>query len=102
MCRTTRWWLTQTKLKRCDLPGEFFRRPVRWVMARGPDGMPVRLQHAQRVIQLPVDSYRGDYPLCTPSNTRLMLQAPDRESVINVFNAVVEESQLSHRLRATV
>jgi hypothetical protein len=65
-------------------------------------GMPVRLQHAQRVIQLPVDSYRGDYPLCTPANTRLMLQAPDREFVINVFNAVVEESQLSHRLRATV
>jgi hypothetical protein len=21
----------------CDVPGEFFRRPVRWVMARGPD-----------------------------------------------------------------
>jgi hypothetical protein len=60
------------------------------------------LQHGQRVIQLQVDSYHGEYPLCTAANTRLMLPAQDLESVINVFNAVVEESQLSHRLRATV
>ena len=37
MCLTTQWWLTQTKSKRRPVPGEFFRRPVRWVMAsEGP------------------------------------------------------------------
>lgn len=39
MCRTTQWRLTQTESKRRPVPGEFFRRPVRWVMARGPDGL---------------------------------------------------------------
>jgi hypothetical protein len=38
MCRTTQWRLTQTESKRRPVPDEFFRRPVRWVMVRGPNG----------------------------------------------------------------
>ena len=45
MCRTTQWRLTQTESKRRGLPGEFFRRAVRWVISRGPDGLLARLIH---------------------------------------------------------
>jgi DNA-binding CsgD family transcriptional regulator len=36
MCRTVQWAVSQMESKRRPVPGEFFRLPVRWVIASGP------------------------------------------------------------------
>ena len=40
--RKTQCGLIHTESKRLGLPDEFLRFPVRWLTARGPDGLLVR------------------------------------------------------------
>ena len=65
MCRTT-------QSKRRGLPGEFFRRPVRWVMARGPDGWLAR--------SLSISSVCGQSQRRIASSRSCTLPGPNRKS----------------------